>query len=247
MKSLLWVILILFLFQPGHSQVIINEFVSSNSATIHDEYGDYDDWIELYNPNSVEENIKGLVLRNSIHIWQVPDGGKATLVPAAGYIIIWADHEENTGPLHANFRLSTGETLILCKPDSVTIIDSLIVPDMAENSSYGRCSDGNWQVFEIPSPGAKNNCKSTSIALNKTNDFVIYPNITHNNIYIKIPDCVTGNITVKLISIIGTPVFEQSFDTHEFIINLAAYNNGLYILILSSKNSHWKERIVKAD
>lgn len=39
---------------PAFAQIVINEFSPANDATIGDEDGDYEDWIELYNPtNSV--------------------------------------------------------------------------------------------------------------------------------------------------------------------------------------------------
>ena len=37
-----------------NSQVVINEFMSSNSSIIYDEFGNTPDWIEIYNPNNID-------------------------------------------------------------------------------------------------------------------------------------------------------------------------------------------------
>ena len=49
--------LILYLFFSilGAQQVQLNEIVSTNGSTLFDEDGDSPDWIEIFNPN--EENI----------------------------------------------------------------------------------------------------------------------------------------------------------------------------------------------
>ena len=38
---------------------IINEFMAANSSTITDNYGDYDDWIEIYNPTTSTNPVNG--------------------------------------------------------------------------------------------------------------------------------------------------------------------------------------------
>ena len=43
-----------------NGQILINEFMSSNSATIYDEYGNTPDWIELYNNEVIDLTGYGL-------------------------------------------------------------------------------------------------------------------------------------------------------------------------------------------
>ena len=39
-------------FQTSRADVIISEFTASNGATLADEDGDFEDWIELHNPTT---------------------------------------------------------------------------------------------------------------------------------------------------------------------------------------------------
>jgi hypothetical protein len=236
---------LLFLFNSGYSQVIFSEFQSSNSSTISDEWGDYDDWIELHNSGSHSVNIGGMVLKNNAHIWGIPKGDTSTILSPGSYFFIWADHEESEGKFHANFRLSTSESLIICESDSNTVIDSLIIPELSEDVSYGICPDGKWRIFNTPTPMKANNCESTNNQTIRTNDLLIYPKISRDKILIKIPNNIDNRINMKLISILGHIIIEKSITSEEFTISLEKHNSGIYILLLSSKNTIWKEKIIK--
>ena len=236
---------LLFLFHSGYAQVIISEFQSSNSSTISDEWGDYDDWIELYNSSSHSVNIGGMVLKNNAHIWGIPIGDTSTLLTPGSYFFIWADHEESEGIFHANFRLSTSESLIICESDSNTVIDSVRIPSLSDDVSYGICPDGEWRIFNIPTPMEVNNCESTINQTIRKNDFLIYPKITRDKIFVKIPNNVKERIDIKLISISGNTLIEKTFISNEFTVNLEKYNSGMYILLISSKNNVWKEKIIR--
>ena len=52
------------------AQVVINEVQSSNVNTILDEFGENDDWIELYNTSAVPEDLTGFMLSDNL---QQPD------------------------------------------------------------------------------------------------------------------------------------------------------------------------------
>jgi hypothetical protein len=237
MKQII-VFILFFLCYSGYTQVIISEFQSSNNSTICDEWGDFDDWIELYNPNDHSVNIEGMVLKNNAHIWAIPVGDTSTLLSSGSYFLIWADHEESEGLFHANFRLSTSESLIICESDSNTVIDSLRIPSLSEDVSYGICPDGEWRIFNVPSPMEINQTT-------RTNYFLIYPTITRDKIFIKIPNNVKDRIDIWLISILGKTLIEKSFNSDELTVSLETYNSGMYILLLSSKNTIWKEKIIR--
>lgn len=52
------IFLLLIIAAQANSQVIINEYQSSNDMTIADEWGDYDDWIEIYNIGTKDVNMR---------------------------------------------------------------------------------------------------------------------------------------------------------------------------------------------
>ena len=91
--------------------IVINEVMASNSTTIKDPQGHYDDWVELHNAGASPVDIAGLYLTDDPADptqWQIPPGRPAlTVIPAGGYLLIWLDgHIADTG-LHAGFRLSS--------------------------------------------------------------------------------------------------------------------------------------------
>ena len=68
-------LLVLPIFTPVFGQdVIISEFMASNSTGLQDEDSDYEDWIELFNQSSILQNkqinilkllLKGLIVSPS--------------------------------------------------------------------------------------------------------------------------------------------------------------------------------------
>ena len=164
--------------------LVINEFMAANNSDsgIRDEWGDYDDWIEIYNYGHEAVDIGGLFLIDDItkplyERWMVPTNNPAvTTIPASGYLIIWADGEPGQGTLHASFKLSASdldEDVFLFDKDRTTIIDAVYnfnypIPQ-EQNKSYGRFPDGsdNWQVFDDPTPGRPNQLEGVSILISE--------------------------------------------------------------------------------
>ncbi len=144
-------------------QLAINEFMASNSATAADQYGEFDDWIELYNFGSSEIALGGLNLTDdaeNLDKWTFPD----TSVQAGAFIIVWADKDDGQMGLHVSFKLSaSGEEIILSHPDG-TIINSVSYRTQNSDISTGRFPNGTgtyqtmWPSFaaqntsEIPRP-----------------------------------------------------------------------------------------------
>ncbi|MHC4457137.1 MAG: lamin tail domain-containing protein, partial [Planctomycetota bacterium] len=85
----------------------INEFMASNSGAYADPQGQYDDWIEIYNPLGVAFDLGGMWLEDDRNQWQIPDDNPAeTTIGPYGYLIIWADGDTGDSPgLHASFAL----------------------------------------------------------------------------------------------------------------------------------------------
>ena len=142
----------------------INEFMASNDNTITDNYGEYEDWIEIYNPNDYPVNIGGFYITDDLTdmtAWQIPDNQPdSTTIPAGGFLLLWADKDTDQGVLHVELKLSSGgEQIGLVAPNGTTFIDSLTFGEQTTDVSYGRKPDGsdNWQFFENPTPGASNN------------------------------------------------------------------------------------------
>jgi hypothetical protein len=170
MKFYIYVFLLyLFIFNPIQfhaQQVLINEIMSSNTATITDEDGDYSDWIELFNPNMDSVNLTGYGLSDDLSIpfkWVIPNVN----VPPQNHLLIFASDKnrlENFGYLHTNFKLnSDGEVIVITNPQG-SIVDQVNFGKLGLDVSYGRQPDGSnsWFLFQKATPGESNTTQSYS-------------------------------------------------------------------------------------
>jgi len=159
---------------PAQSQeILINEIAASISNSSVDNYGEYEDWFEVYNPGKLDVNIGGWYVTDNLkkpRKWRIPDGNpRLTTVYAGSYLIFWPDRDTMQGPNHLGFALSKkGEKLGLFKPsgDSVVLVDSVSYPQLVADRSYGRCPEkGNsWILMKHPTPGLRNYCSAERTA-----------------------------------------------------------------------------------
>lgn len=160
-KSALFVMLFSFLHNNVNSQVIINEFSCSNMSTITDNFGEYEDWVELYNTTASPVDLTGYYLSDksgNILKWQIPGGS----IPANGYKVVMCSGRGvvSGGELHPNFNLkqTQGEWIILSNTFG-NVIDSLkIVHLTKKDHSVGRSTNAapDWKLFTSPTPGSAN-------------------------------------------------------------------------------------------
>ncbi|HEX9971339.1 MAG TPA: CotH kinase family protein, partial [bacterium] len=138
--------------------LFINEFMATNTIIL-DEYGEDDDWIEIYNGDHAAVNLKGMFLTDDLtrpQRWMLPD----TTLQAGEFLLIWADGDTSQGALHANFKLSAGGEqigLFASLAMGNAPIDTLSFGPQTINISYGRYPDAskNW-MFMLPTPCASN-------------------------------------------------------------------------------------------
>jgi hypothetical protein len=154
----------------GKTQLQLNEILASNDTNQMDEFFEFDDWIEIYNPGGII-NLAGYYLSDdplNLIKHQIPatDPGATTMLPGS-FKVFFADNDNLTqGALHTNFTLSgNGETVFLTAPDGVTIIDQINYPEMATDISYGRACEActTWQYFNSVTYSAPN-LEQTAIA-----------------------------------------------------------------------------------
>ncbi len=151
----------------------INEFMPANTSTITDENGEYEDWVEIYNPNDYSVDLGGLYLTDNHYpetatMTQIPITDAITTIPAHGYKMFWFDEDMDQGIFHVNTKLGTsGDAIYLVGPDMQTIIDSVswnASTGFGSDLSMGRITDGgdSWTLFGAgfehnPTPGISNN------------------------------------------------------------------------------------------
>ncbi|MDP4951710.1 MAG: CotH kinase family protein [Flavobacteriales bacterium] len=164
------------------SQVVINEFCFAN----YSDYavgGEFEDWVEFYNPTGAAVNIGGYWLSDNVlnpQKYQIP----ATVsVPANGYKLILvsgvgAYNPGFLGQTNTNFKVSQsdGEELVFSSPAGVILesYDFDIISPNQRNQSYGRVPNGTGSMViqTNPSQGAVNaGATATGYAARPTMDF----------------------------------------------------------------------------
>jgi len=168
--------LLLLLFSLSSSflfgQLFLNEVCSDNETILLDDFGEYNDWIELYNTGNVAINIEGYFLSDNPdnpQKWSFPN----VEIEADNYLVIFASEEDLVSSfIHTNFKLSkNGEPLLLSNPDGL-IIDQLLIPPLADDQSYGRSASNinEWFYYSSPTPGNQNN-NNSAFQFNKKPSF----------------------------------------------------------------------------
>jgi hypothetical protein len=155
------IILITCLLQLN-AQIVINEYTGANYDTYTDNYGQYEDWLELYNPTATDIDIAGWYLtdRSSNPTkWLVPS---SFIVPANGVSIVYCSGKDEVagGYAHSNFKITQtkgNEVLMITNPSNI-LQDSIRVFPNQNSHTRGRQMNGalNWSVFTSGTPGANN-------------------------------------------------------------------------------------------
>ncbi len=138
-------------------RIALNEIMAANNATLADEDGDFDDWIELVNFGSSAIPLReiGLTDRSEADLLWIPNSD--SLLAPGDYLLIWADGDDSG--LHSDFKLKpSGEWVVLAWADGSGVIDSLRYPALGEDQAYARTPDatGPWAVSDQPTPGEPN-------------------------------------------------------------------------------------------
>jgi hypothetical protein len=141
----------------------VNEFMANNDSVIEDpdEPTAFEDWLELYNAGPDPLPLDGMYLTDNLFFptkFPLPPG---LVVPAGGFLLLWADSEPLQGSTHLGFQLAAaGEEIGLFDTDARgnVPISTLGFGPQGIDAAEGRCPDGFYatQPLSSPTPGAAN-------------------------------------------------------------------------------------------
>ncbi len=149
-------------FAQAPDHVIISEFMAGNTGTYSDQDDSYEDWIEFYNPTENAIDLTGYYLTDNLSNLtkaQLVAGSESLVVPAGGYLIIWASGKNTLYNNHVSWGLSAdGESIALVDPYGTTILDSFTFPAQRADVSMGRRNETSdeWVWFTDPTPFGSN-------------------------------------------------------------------------------------------
>ncbi len=236
----------------------INEIMAGNTNGIVDEFGNHDDWIEIYNAGMKDVDLGGLFMTDSLGKpakWKIPaTQPEVTTVPAGGFIVLWADNEPDEGVLHLGFKLDkSGEQAGLFKQigEDMVVIDSVSFPALSSDISLARYPDGTgpWSVAALSTPGYENSNTGVERNYQDLTEPVVYPNPTTGIIRIKCTgkaDLAPGHkITLSIIDFSGRTIRNLTFtDGESMETDLSDMPAGLYLVRLTIGGKYFTRQVI---
>ncbi|MBQ8298114.1 MAG: CotH kinase family protein [Ruminococcus sp.] len=148
-----------------YAGLVINEVCSSAKESVTDASGASPDWIEIYNSTDEGITLDGIGLSDGATNKFKFTFPEFTVIPAYGYIVVFCDDAVNQaeGEYHAAFKITaTGETIYLTHPEFGEI-DSVTVPELDTDVSYGRFANGSENFSYITCTPAATNDTATDL------------------------------------------------------------------------------------
>ncbi|MBN1926399.1 MAG: CotH kinase family protein, partial [Prolixibacteraceae bacterium] len=243
---------------PEIKNIVINEFCAVNNSTIADENGEYNDWIELYNAGGEAVNIAGLYMTDNFALprkFRFPNTDpELTTIPSKGYLLLWADNDEEQGILHLNFKLDGEvEQIGLIEANGIDFIDSLSYYNQRPDTTFGRIPNatGPW-FYMLPTPNAFNmtdpiitsipDTGVVSLISSEAGQLVLYPNPSDGLVNIVVKDIQGNAVKIDIRNIQGqTMLFKALYSGgNEFRtkLDLSSLNRGVFFVIVSTNRSY---------
>jgi hypothetical protein len=99
--------ILLFICQSIFAQTVINEYSAANFSDYTDNYGDYEDWFELYNPGNTSQDLIGYYLSDKPNNLTKFQFTNSTIINPSSHLRIFASgrNEENGTDIHTNFKI----------------------------------------------------------------------------------------------------------------------------------------------
>jgi Na+-transporting methylmalonyl-CoA/oxaloacetate decarboxylase gamma subunit len=145
------------------TRVCFNEILVTNHENFEDDYGQKVPWFELFNGSYNVVNIGGCYLTDDISNpkkYMIPKGDVKTSIQTRQHVIFYADNKPTRGTFHLNFSLDSSKvnTIYLFNADGKGLIDSVVVPVLPADVSWGRPVDGEpqWEMLTKVTPSTNN-------------------------------------------------------------------------------------------
>ena len=165
------------MFGQGAKNIVINEVLTNNTASIEDEFGKREAWVELENTSFTTYNIRGMYLTTDRSVLNpdmsvperikrmsiIPGGDARTSLGGRQHVVFFGNSNPARGKLHLSLTIPMSEPVwvALYNGNAVELIDSVTVPALAADQSYAR-QGKTWAVkaAQNVTPGIENFIKT---------------------------------------------------------------------------------------
>lgn len=153
----------------AEAQLIISEYSASNMNAFEDNYGRFEDWIELHNAGSSAIDLEGYAVsdkEDKPQKWVIPH---SIIMEPGSYQVIWCSGRDFASgrKLHSNFKLTqtTNKDFIVLTNPAGEILESSPMELTLLDHSRVKESNGNWAISQNPTPNA---ASTDAVALSYT-------------------------------------------------------------------------------
>lgn len=172
------------LFAQGAKNIRINEVLTNNTASIQDEFGRREAWIELENTSFTTYNVRGMFIATDRRVLDenlsaperikmmsmIPSGDDRTAMGARKHLLLFCNSNPAEGKLHLSVEIPISEPvwIALYNGNGIELIDSVSVPALAADQSYALVN-GRWSVKAPDSvtPGIENFIETSETKVDK--------------------------------------------------------------------------------
>lgn len=237
---------------PVLFDLYINEVMASNTNTVADENGEFNDWIEIYNNTSTPADLAGLSITDDISLptkYQFPPGFTSTVIAPGGFILVWADNTVSQGPLHTNFTLSPAGEYIGLYSSTGDLIDSLTYGALGPDESFGYDVevDGELVIFEAgtTTPNASNTTSSVGIDYVSKKNATLYPNPANENVHLNFEGFI-GEIQLHIFDVSGRLLIQKNINEGANLVSINTQNlqDGSYLIRLGSNQDRVYHKLI---
>lgn len=220
---------------PVAGQVVINEFMAQNQNYNFNEYGQHQDWIELYNSTSTPLNLFGLYLTDDFLQPSKFSFPPNSIIAPNGYFMVWADQDSTTSSyVHCNFKLAAAGEEIMLSNAAGNVLDSITYSTQIVDQSMGRCPNGTGSFVTISAPSFNGlNCP-TGVDENPENEPIrIYPNPASNVLHID--GLAAEENEIRICNMFGQVLMIRNFKDEKASVNISGLTSGIYLVIVNRK------------
>lgn len=157
------------MFGQGAKNIKISEVLINNTASLQDEFGRHEPWLELANTAFSTYNVRGMYITTDRSVLNpkltapqrisrmsiIPNGDARTIMSARQHLLFHLNSNPKQGTLYLPVLVDTAAAnwVAIYDGNGIDLIDSVTVPLMRANESYALHKDAQGQyVWRVMQP-----------------------------------------------------------------------------------------------